>query len=166
VHSYKEFIFHFGSHLNAHGFQSFLSETFNDLTDYDVTESEYIVSELTGMELGFTNDEAIYDEDDKVVFEKGDPIFSHFNVFPSSCCILTELPYNVSFDDTRESVLQKAGVPTQTKEGYSDLLEKHFLVDNYKIDDMVFTVDYNPQTNTINFIQMRGNRQLKHLMLK
>jgi len=166
MHSYKELIFHFGSHLNENGFRYFLSETFSDLTHYDVTESEYVVSELAGMELGFTNESAIYDEDDMVVFEKGGPIFSHFNAYPRSCCMLTEFPFNVSFDDTRDIVLQKAGVPTQTKEGYSDLLGKHFLVDNYKIGDVVFTVDYDPHMKTINFIQMRGNRQIEHLMLK
>ena len=166
MHSYKEFIFHFGSNLNANEFQSFLSKTFSDLTDYDVTESEYIVSELMGMELGFTNEDAIYDDDDKMIFEKGNPIFSHFTAYPNSSRVLTELPFNVNFTDTRNSVIRKAGVPTQTKEGYSDFLKRHFLIDNYKIEDVVFTVDYSPHTNTINFIQMRGNRQIEHLMLK
>ena len=164
--SYKEFVIYFGTKLSANGFQSFLGETFTDPTDYDVAESEYMVSELMGMELGFTNEKAIYDEDDKMVFDKGDPVFSHFTAYPGSRRLLKELPFNVSFDDTRDSVLQKAGVPTQTKEGYFDLMKRHFLIDNYRIDNVVFTIDYNPIANTINFIQMRSNSLIEHLMVK
>lgn len=164
--SYKEFTIYFGSHLKASDFQSFLAATFTDLTAYDIRESDYIVSERMGIELGFTNKEAIYDDDDKVMVEKGDPLFSHFTAYPISRRLLTELPFHVSFDDRRENVFQNAGIPNQTKEGYADFLNKHFLVDNYRMVDLVFTVDYEPQANTINFIQIRSNSLIEHLMLK
>ncbi|HEY4831299.1 MAG TPA: hypothetical protein VIH61_01890 [Waddliaceae bacterium] len=164
--SYKDFIVYFGCQLNASDFQSFLVEIFNDLTSYDITESDYIVSEVMGIELGFTNKSAIYDDDDRVIFEKGDPIFSHFTAYPKSSAQFTKWPFNISFDDRRDNVFQKAGIPAQTNEGYADFLKRNFLVDSYKIDDVIFTVDYNPDSNTINFMQMRGNSLMEHLTLK
>lgn len=48
-------------------FQKFIHQNFSNLSDYDVTDTDYIASE-DGIELGFKNDDAVYDEDDLVVF--------------------------------------------------------------------------------------------------
>jgi len=163
--SYKEFTSYFGSDLNARDFQLFLAAIFNDLNSYDIRESDYLVSESMGMELGFTNKEAIYDDDDKTMVDEGCPLFSHFNAYPISRCLLIELPFQVSFDDRRENVIQKVGIPDQTKEGYADFLNKHFLVDSFRMGDLIFTVDYEPVAKSINFIQIRSNSLIEHLAL-
>ena len=98
-------------------------------------------------------------------FEKGDPVLSHFNLYSNSSGVIDELPFNSSFGDDRTKIIKKAGTPTQTKEGYDDFLNKSFLVDNYKVDDIVITFDYDAETQTINFIQVRNNNLLKHLKL-
>jgi hypothetical protein len=163
--SYRDFTNHFGTSLSNEGFQIFLHDTFSDLTDYDILESDYITSENNGIELGFINIHAVYDEDDNVVFEKGDPIFSHFILFAISLTLIDDLPFDTNFHDNRTEVIRKAGNPYQTKEGFTDLLNKNFLVDNYKVDDIVITFDYEPEKQTINFIQIRDNNLVEHIKL-
>jgi hypothetical protein len=153
--SYKELICHFGRSLLDVGFRSFIDHTFKDLTEYDITESDYIISQSAGIELGFKNSDTIYDEDDKVVFQPGTPLFSHVNIFPTSA--LCELPFRVSFSDHRNQVVKKAGQPTQTRQGDASFLGPAFLVDNYSTMDMVISFDFDPQTQRINFIQIRDN---------
>lgn len=163
--SYLDFTKHFGTSLSDEGFQNFLRNTFSDLTEYDILESDYITSEKDGVELGLTNNEAVYDDDENIVFEKGNPIFSHFILYPKSLILIDNLPFDISFDDNRIEVIGKAGNPTQTKEGYADFLNKSFLVDNYKLSDIVITFDYDAEKQTINFIQVRDNHLVKHLKL-
>jgi len=45
-------------------------------------------------------------------------------------------------------------------------MNKNYLVDNYKIDGTVFTIDYDPETFSINFIQMRSNSLIEHLIIE
>ena len=163
--TYKDFTKHFGSSLFDKGFQTFLSDTFSDLTNYDILESDYITSKINGIELGFTNNEAVYDDDDNIVFEKGKPIFSHFIAYPKSLILIDNLPFDTSFNDDRMEIIRKAGNPSQTKEGYADFLNKSFLVDNYKLNDIVITFDYDHEKQTINFIQVRDNNLVEHLKL-
>ena len=164
--SYKQLADFFGSPLNVADFQYFLSQTFPDITEYDITNGDYMISEIRGIELGFTNNEVVWDEDDGTVFEYGNPIFSHFTAYPKAHDLLTELPFNIEFNDNRNGVFEKAGLPTQTREGYADIMIKNFLVDNYKIDGTVFTIDYDPETFSINFIQMRSNSLIVHLVIE
>jgi hypothetical protein len=163
--SYRDFTKHFGTSLSDERFQSFLHEPFSDLTEYDILESDYITSENNGIELGFINNQAVYDDDDNVVLEKGNPIFSHFILYAKSLTLIDNLPFDTNFNDNRTEVIRKAGNPSQTNEGYSDLLNKSFLVDNYKVDNIVITFDYEAEKQTINFIQVRDNNLLEHLRL-
>ena len=163
--SYKDFTKHFGLSLFDKGFQTFLGNTFSDLTEYDILESDYITSENNGIELGFTNNEAVYDDDDNVVFEKGNPMFSHFILYPKSLTLIDRLPFDSSFEDKRTEIMSKAGNPSQTKEGYADFLNKNFLVDNYKFGDIIITFDFDAEKKTINFIQIRDNNLVEHRKL-
>lgn len=163
--SYTNLVQYFGTSLFDRKFQIFLSTAFTDLTKYNILKSDYITSEITGVDLGFTNNNAVYDEDDEILFEKGAPVFSHFVLYPKSTRFIDNFPFDMSFNDNRNVIHKKAGNPTQTKEGYSDLLNKRFLVDNYKVDNIIITFDYIPEKGTINFIQVRDNDLLKHLKL-
>lgn len=163
--SYKDFTKRFGTNLLDEEFQTFLQSIFPDLTKYDMLESDYLTSENCGIELGFSNNEAIYDDDDKVVFEKGNPVFSHFILFPLSFKVIDHLPFEAKFDDNRTEILKKAGIPGETKEGFLDILSKTFLVDNYKSEDIIITFDYDAVKQTINFIQIRENNLADHLRL-
>jgi hypothetical protein len=163
--SYKDFTKHFGKSLFDRDFQIFLKATFYDLTEYDILESNYITSENCGVELGFTNKDAAYDDDDNIVFEKGNPIFSHFITYSKSSKLIGDLPFDVTFADTRPDIINKAGDPVQTKGGYSDFLNKNFLVDNYKQGDIIITFDFDAETQLLNFIQVRDNNLLEHIKI-
>ena len=76
---FKDLIEMFGERLFSERFQTFLKANFEDLTVYNILDSDYIVSKQKGFELGFTNSTAVFDDDDQILFEPGDPIFSHFN---------------------------------------------------------------------------------------
>ncbi|NTS42156.1 hypothetical protein HRG84_14730 [Flavisolibacter sp. BT320] len=117
------------------------------------------------MDLGFTNNTAVYDEDDEILFEEGVPIFSHFILYPKSKRFIVKFPFDMSFDDDRDVIHKKAGIPTQTKEGYADLLNQSFLVDNYKEGSIIITFDYIPDSGIINFVQLRDNELVQHLKL-
>ena len=75
------------------------------MTDYNILDSNYIISESSGMESGFTNNDAVYDDDGNIIFENGRPIFSHFNIYPKSHKLIESLPFNATFNDTRPIVL-------------------------------------------------------------
>src|SRR5437868_14167033 len=113
--SYKDFTRHFDLSLFDKDFQKFLTNSFSDLTEYNILESDYITSEKAGIDLGFTNNEAVYDDDDNVVFEKGNPVFSHLIFYPKSLTTIDNFPFDAKFDDTRIEIIKKAGNPTQTK---------------------------------------------------
>jgi hypothetical protein len=152
---------HFGEDLYSTHFQAFLAEHFSDLTEYDILDTDYISSEIKGIELGFTNTTAITDEATQTVFEKGIPIFTHFNLFPVSANFITSLPYNCNFDNLRNEIHQIAGLPLKTKEGYIEILQKQFLVDNYQIDGFVISFDFDPESNKITSIQFRSSNLLE-----
>ena len=94
--SYQDLSKKFGLNLFDKDFQLFLRNTFSDLTEYNVLESNYITSINTGIELGFKNKDAVYDDDDNILFEKGNPIFSHFILFPKSVTLINGLPFQAN----------------------------------------------------------------------
>ena len=163
--SYTNFTKYFGHYLNDNRFKLFLTNTFNDLTEYNILKSNYIISEEMGIELGFTNNDAVYDDDDGVIFEQGNPIFSHFNIYPQSTVLINQLPFDTDFSLTRPVILAKAGLPTQTKKGYAALLITGYLNDHYKVDNTVISFNYNTTDETIKFIQVRDNNLVEHLKL-
>jgi hypothetical protein len=160
---YKDLIKLFGVELSATQFQSFIMKNFKDLTSYNPVEGDYMLSKEAGIELGFTNNEALFDEDETVMINKGRPVFSHVNIYPNSC--LTELPFNTTFLDDRKQILRKAGEPTETKKGEWSAFGRSYLVDNYKVTDIVVTFDYDPESENLNFVQIRHNNLLEHLKL-
>ena len=163
--SYKDFTEYFGFSLFDKSFQDFLTKNFSDLTRYDILGSDYISSKKNEVELGFTNNDAVYDDDENVIFEKGNPLFSHFNLWPGSSKLIGYLPFDIRFEQNRTEIIRIAGNPVQTKEGYANFLDKNFLVDNYKRDDIVITFDYDPEKQSLNFIQIRDNNLREHLKL-
>jgi hypothetical protein len=161
--SYTDFTKRFGAQLSDVEFRSFLENTFTDLTTYNVSQSEYMVSDITGIELGYRNDDAVFDDDEEIVFEEGNPIFSHFNIYPKSVNILKGLPFGLKFTDKRKDILEQIGQPTKTNEG--DFLDTPFLIDHYKIDRTVVSIDYNPDSLSIKHFQIRDNDLVKHLTI-
>jgi hypothetical protein len=157
--SYKAFTKYFGCNLNDENFQFFLSGIFTDLTAYNVSKSNYIISPQAGIELGFINDSAVYDEDEETVFEKGNPVFSHFNLFPKSKSVINEFPFHISFENNRSEILNKIGEPLETKRGFLNLLNKNFLVDKYETENLIVVFDYETLHEKINFMQVIYNRQ-------
>lgn len=155
--SYRELSKFFNTDLMDNEFKTFLKEKFDDLTEYKIAESDYIKSKKNGIELGFKNNDAVYDEDDKVVFQKGNPKFSHFNLFPESSRLFERLPFDINFDDNRTSLILKAGQPNQTNKGEVKILGK-YLVDFYFIDDLVISFDYKDDGETIKFIQINSKK--------
>jgi hypothetical protein len=115
--NYLHFSSKFGSYLYDDAFQAFLAETFTDITRYNILDGDYISSELLGLELVFTNDDAVTDEDELIVLEPGRPVFSHINIYPKTNEDYV-LPFDVLFSDSRETVFEKAGEPTQTKQAF------------------------------------------------
>ncbi len=158
MNTYKDLTTFFNKPLSDTEFQSFLKEVFDDLSEYDILESDYITSEKHGIEIGFTNDEAVYDDDDKVLFEKGTPIFTHVNLYPESAGLIDGFPFDIKFTDTRTKVFSKAGKPNKTNQGEIIILNKKYLVDNYSAGDVTITFDYEPVGETINFIQLKSNK--------
>jgi hypothetical protein len=71
--TYSDITKYFGTKLSDQDFQTFLKRMDCDLTKYNVAESEYISSKDGGLEIGFKNEDAIYDEDEQKVFVKGTP---------------------------------------------------------------------------------------------
>lgn len=153
MNSIKELSEYFNTELMNNEFQSFLKEKFDDLTEYKITESDYIKSKKCGIELGFINIDAAYDEDDKVIFSKGNPVFSHFNLYPESQGLFDYLPFGINFNDKRNSVIVKAGKPNQTNKCEIPILGK-YLIDFYFIDDLKISIDYK-EDETIKFIQVK-----------
>lgn len=163
--SYKEFTDRFGVSLFDKEFQAFLTNTFTDLTEYNILNGDYMISENTGLEIGFTNNDAVYDDDENVVFENGHPIFSHFNAYPKSIKLIGTLPFETNFTDKRDEVIVKAGNPAKTNKGFLNFLNKNFLVDSYEVGNIIITYDYDAEEQTINFIQFRENNLIAHLKL-
>ncbi|MDB5151147.1 MAG: hypothetical protein JWQ57_5167, partial [Mucilaginibacter sp.] len=54
--NYLHFTKQFGSYLYDDAFQAFLTETFTDLSPYNILKSDYMSSELQHVDLGFTNE--------------------------------------------------------------------------------------------------------------
>lgn len=142
--------------MSNDSFRSFLKSNFSDLTEYNILESEYVFSAQKGLELGFINDTAVFDDDTLVIFEKGNPVFSHFNLFPLCEKYINDLPFDSSFENSRDQIQQKAGVPTKINEGYLELLDKHFRIDNYQMSDIIISFSYVPTSNMLDLIQVRS----------
>jgi hypothetical protein len=153
---YNELTKYFGISLQDLEFQAILESAFPDLSEYTVF-SDYMVSQEMGIELGFVNNSAVFDDDEAMTFEDGNPVFSHFNASPISAKLLGNLPFGILFSDRRSDVIEKAGAPYRTYEGFLETLNKPFLTDAYKLDNFILSLDYDPELKTINFIQIRDS---------
>jgi len=76
---------------------------------------------------------------------------------------LNEFPFGMTFTDKRDEIFEKAGQPTQTKEG--DFLGSPFFIDHYKVDDTVISIDYDINDFSIKFVQIRDNNLIEHLKI-
>lgn len=155
--TYLEISKYFGTKLSDTNFQTFLKSISCDPAQYNVSTGDYISSETIGLDMGFKNVDAVYDDDDEKVFEKGTPIFSLFNMYPMSEKIVSSIPFDIKFSDNRNTVREKAGQPVKITDAIDKLLDKHFLIDHFKMDNIAISIDYNSKDETIEFIQIRDN---------
>jgi hypothetical protein len=156
---YTDITKYFGFELSDLLFHEFLKSISCDPLTYNVSKSPYISSQIAGLEIGFRNDNAVFDEDKEVVFEKGNPIFSLFNIYPSASRFVQTLPFDINFLDTRNKVREKAGPPIKIVDFDDRFLKKRFLIDHFKLDGLAISVDYNLQGETIEVVQIRDKEQ-------
>ena len=153
---YKDFIKFFGHSLSDSNFQYFLHSTKLEFGEYDIFNN-FMLGKNGEIDLGFKNNEAVIDEDDYVVYEHGNPIFSHFFLYPISQNNFKELPLNINFFDFRESIIQH-NEPTKTYRSYDEILKCDYLIDHYNMENnIVVSIDYDSNTNKIKFISIRDN---------
>ncbi|MBA4240619.1 MAG: hypothetical protein C0448_07830 [Sphingobacteriaceae bacterium] len=152
---------HFGTKLADLDFQKFLKSISCDPTTYNVAESDYIISADNAIEIGFNNKDAEYDEDEKTIFKKGTPIFSFFNLHPKSYTLVSSIPFNLNYNDTRKTVREKVGLPIKMVEFEDKFFNKRFIVDHYRIDNLAIAIDYNSNDEKIASIQISDYTQLK-----
>src|SRR5262249_21235781 len=107
---------------------------------------------------------AIFDEDEQTIFDPGDPVFSSFFLYSRAIPLITVLPFEIDFSDSRDEVQKKAGPPIRTNQGYANLLKKQFLIDSYKLGDIIMTLDYSA-AGAIELISFRDNNLVDHLKL-
>lgn len=159
--TYSDLTTYFGTGLSDAAFQAFLNSMSCDPATYNVADSDYITCESKGLEIGFRNDEAVYDEDEGTVFEKGKPVFSHFNLYPAAGGLISALPFGIGFSDNRNTVKQKAGEPVKSTDLDDPIFQKRFMIDHYELGNLAISIDYNPEDETIELIQIRDNGQAK-----
>lgn len=157
--NYLDIAAYFGTKLSDPDFQVFLKEISCDAKKYNVAKSEYISSKKMGLDIGFKNDDAVYDDDEEKVFKKGTPVFALFNLHPSSEKIIESMPFGITFSDTKSIVRKKAGNPIKVVDFEDDLLEKHFMIDHFKSGNLAISVDYDSKDETVECIQIRDNEQ-------
>ena len=164
--TYLDITKRFGTKLSDPDFQAFLKSISCDPTKYNVAEGEYISSKDNNIEIGFNNKDAEYDEDEQTVFKEGTPLFAFFNLYPNSETLVSSIPFNISFTDTRKDVREKAGQPIKIVDFDDKLFKKRFMIDHFKMDNLAISIDYNANDEKIEFIQIRDNTQTKeHLKL-
>ena len=164
--TYLEITKYFGTKLSDPEFQIFLKSISCDPTKYNVAKGEYVSSKTTGLEIGFRNDDAIFDDDEQNVFKKGTPIFSLVNIHPSSEKFIDSMPFDIKFSDTKNIVREKAGQPIKIIDFEDKFFKKRFMIDHFTVDNFAIIVDYNSKDETVELIQIRENNQAgDHLKL-
>lgn len=157
--TYLDITKYFGTQLSDIDFQNFLKELSCDPKKYNIAESQYILSNDNGIEVGFKNKTAVYDEDDQIVFEEGNPVLSVINIRIAFGKLLKLLPFDIKFSDTRTIVREKAGNPIKVVDYEDKFFNKQMMIDHYKIDNLAISIDYDANNETIDFIQIRDNNQ-------
>ncbi len=163
--THNDLIRYFGHDFHDESLSSFLHHTFNDLVDRVAGEDVFMISDQYGIEIGFSNCGSLLIDYNGELFERFSPVFSYITLYPASLHIIDQLPFDTRFGQTREEVISRAGAPTKTSAGFSTLLNKKYLIDNYKVADIVVTYDYHADAETINFIQIRHNELVGELKL-
>jgi|GEM_PF-1444295 hypothetical protein len=156
--TYTEITKHFGTKLSDPEFQTFLKNISCDQTEYNVARGEYISSKITGLEIGFRNDDTIYDDNEQQVYEKGTPTFSLFNLHQTSEKFIKSIPFDIKFSDNKHIMRAKAGQPIKVTDFENKLFKKHFMINHFRLGDLAISIDYNSD-ETIEFIQIRDNDQ-------
>lgn len=105
------------------------------------------------MEIGFTNERMIREADKDKPIMGGRPIFTHFNIYPSTSNLFDKLPFEISFSDRFDDVRQKAGTPTRSIDKNIPILGWNKM-DAYDFGPVSVSFNYNPTDNSIQFIQV------------
>ncbi len=150
--SINELTKYFGYYKTNTEFQSILDMLLISPSKYD-SKSLYIVCKKSKLEIGFTNERMIREADKDKPIKGGRPIFTHFNIYPSTYSLFDKFPFDVLFLDKFDVVRQKAGTPTQSIDENIPILGWNKL-DIYDIDLLSVSFNYNPSDNSILFIQV------------
>jgi len=146
----------FGASLIHPDFLNFLQTIFCDHDDYNATTCT-IESPDIGLEFGFMDPDKFYDDDEGIKFKDGSPVFTYFNIYPADSGILETLPFNLSFADTRKTILEKAGKPLNTTDLTNRFLSTRILIDHFTLQHLAIQVHYEASSESISFIQIRNH---------
>jgi hypothetical protein len=156
----KELTKYFGYYMSNKEFNVMLEELFIDPANYD-NKTLYRVCKKTKLEIGFTNERMIRPADKDKPMMGGRPVFTHFNLFPKCSQLFETLPYGITFADKLENVREKAGIPVKSIDINTPILGWN-RSDQYEMGDIKLSVDYNPENNSIKFIQVsQGKKAIK-----
>ena len=159
--TYLELTKHFGKELSDPDFQEFLKNISCDPATYDASESDYIKTADEKLEIGFRNDTARYEDDERTIFNQGNPVFAHFNLYPGSEKLVDPIAFDLGFSDNRKVVREKAGEPAKVVDFEDKFSNKHYMIDHFKSGDLAVSIDYQASDESIEFIQIRDNTQAK-----
>ena len=157
--TYLELTKYFGTELSDPDFQEFLKSISCNPAAYDASESDYIKTADEKLEIGFRNDDARYEDDERTIFNQGNPVFAHFNIYPGSEKLVNPIAFDLSFNDSRQVVREKAGEPVKVVD--FEHANKHYMIDHFKLENLAVSVDYHASDESIEFIQIRDNNQAK-----
>lgn len=150
--SIDELTKYLGFHKTNTEFQSILDKVLISPSNYD-SQTLYIVCKKSKLEIGFTNERMIREDDKDKPIMGGRPIFTHFNIYPSSSNLFDKFPFDVIFSDKFDVVRQKAGTPTRSIDKNIPILGWNKM-DIYDFDLISVPFNYNPSDNSIQFIQV------------
>lgn len=143
---------YFGYYKSNEEFQNMLSQILINPSRYN-SQSLYQTCKKTKLEIGFTNERMIREADSEKPIMGGRPIFTHFNIFEKSANLFERLPFGIVFSDKREKVREKAGPPVSIIDCNTPVLG-WTKSDHYEIDNIKICFDYNPDDDSIHFIQV------------
>lgn len=150
--SIEELTKYFGYYKSNSEFQNTLKSLLISPTNYD-SQTLYIVCKKSKLEIGFTNERMIREADKNKPIMGGRPIFTHFNLYPKSSHLFEMLPFEVLFSDKLDVVRKKAGLPTDSVNQNMPILGWNKM-DIYSLGLIKISFNYNPEDDTIKFIQV------------
>jgi hypothetical protein len=150
--SIDELTKYFGFYKSNAELQSVLDKILIAPANYD-NQTLYIVCRKSNLEIGFTNERMIRGTDNDKPIMGGRPIFTHFNIYPSSFNLFDNFLFGISFSDKFEGIRQKAGSPTRSVDENIPIIGWKKL-DSYDFEQIRITFNYNPIDNSVQSIQI------------